>query len=139
MRWYILRTLLLKEVLRHAADRGGIFLALLLIGAALLLSLFGKDEAQGGPFIGGVRKCYVDYWEDGPWIDHLFRHPPETDLKIRFRHASQLPTDERGVIVYEQSTGALQVRVSGKDEAGRSRYQVMLWAPGKDPAVMAPY
>ena len=54
MRWYILRTLLHKEALRHMADRGAIFLAMLLLGLALILSLFGKDVSDTGPMIGGV-------------------------------------------------------------------------------------
>src|ERR1043166_7654309 len=86
MRWYIIRTLLHKEALRHLANRGGIALALLLVVAALLLSVFGKGEAQAGSFLGGVQHCFVDYWQAGPWIDHLRDNvPDELRAHIRFR------------------------------------------------------
>jgi hypothetical protein len=140
MRWYILRTLLEKEALRHLADRGGIFLALLLIAATLILSFFGRGEAQAADLGGGaVRECYVDYWDrQCEWIAHLRRNRP-AGLKIRFRHVSQVDVDERGVIYYPQSTGAIQVRTDGENEHGRTRFRVMYWHPGKDPAVLAPY
>lgn len=140
MRWYIVRTLLLKDILRHLAERGAIFLMFLLIAAMLLLTLFGNDEANGGPLLGGVRECYVDYWEkESPWIDYLWRHPPKTKLNVKFRTADQIPTDDHGVYVYQQSTGAIQVWLNGSDESGRPRYRILLWHPGKDPAVLAPY
>ncbi len=46
MRWYIIRILLQKEFHRHLADRGSLALALLLVVAALLLSLFGKSGGE---------------------------------------------------------------------------------------------
>src|SRR5438105_10952676 len=140
MRWYILRTLLHKEALRHIADRGGIFLALLLIGAALLLSLFGKDNPDAAPMIGGVKACEIDYWEpNSAWIDHLRSHKPVQPLFVRFRPERSLIIGRDGNIVYEQNFCAIQVRLNGKDATGNNRYLVMCWYPGKDPAVMAPY
>ena len=44
MRWYILQALLVKEWRRHLANRGGIALALLLVAAAVLLSVFAPEE-----------------------------------------------------------------------------------------------
>ncbi len=141
MRWYILRTLLHKEALRHLADRGGIFLALLLIGASLMLSLFGKEDAAAGPMIGGVKRCWVDCWEplDSPWITYLRSHRPAASLHILFRPSSNLPTGQDGNIEYAQSDGAIQIRVSGRDQAGQPRYHIMVWYPGKDPTVLTPY
>lgn len=138
MRWYIIRTLLLKEVLRHLADRGAIFLALLLVGASLLISLFGKEDTQGVSMIGGVKVCYVDYWEGGPWIEHLRAHKPEKFLNVRFRPAESFLEHENDVIVYQQNAGAIQIRVNGQDEQGNTRYLIWLWHPG-DPAALAPY
>ena len=45
-RWHILRALLHKEVLRLLANRGAIALALLLIVAALLISLLRMPSAE---------------------------------------------------------------------------------------------
>ncbi len=39
MRWHILKTLLWKEALRHASNRGGLMLAALLVTASLVLSV----------------------------------------------------------------------------------------------------
>lgn len=140
MRWYILRTLLHKEALRHIADRGGIFLALLLIGAALLLSLFGKDNGETASMIGGVKECWVDYWEpNSNWVEYLRQHKPTPTLPVRFRPESRFVVGRDGNIVYPQSVGSIQIRVNGKDKAGRPRYRIMVWYPGKDPGVMAAY
>src|SRR5262245_43023859 len=95
LRWYILRTLLQKEVRRHLANRGGIALVLLLIVASLLLSVTGNGDGGGGPsLVGGVKRCYIDYWERDDWIVHLMDHvPPELAEQVRFRNApSRAPT-----------------------------------------------
>jgi len=46
MRFYIVRALLKKELRRHVANRGGIALALLMIVAAVLLSVFNPTAAD---------------------------------------------------------------------------------------------
>src|SRR3954468_20420771 len=84
MRWYILRTLLYKEVLRHLANRGGIALALLLVVAALLLSVFQGREGQASGFAPGVQVCFVDYWEEDALVAHLRQHRP-ADLREHLR------------------------------------------------------
>jgi hypothetical protein len=138
MRWHILKTLLHKELLRHAANRGGIALALLLVVAALLLSLFGKDESPASALTGGVYYCFVDYWDDGPWVQHLRGHvPPEMQRQVKFRHVSGVPTQD-GRIVYPPGTGAIQMRTAGRDERG-PRYKVCFWHPGKDGFGLAPF
>ena len=85
MRWHIIRTLLHKEILRNVANRGGIALALLLVVAAMLLSFFGREQSQAGGLIGGVQLCYVDYFQDSPWVEHLRQHvPPEMRDQLPF-------------------------------------------------------
>jgi hypothetical protein len=132
MRWHILRTLFRKEVLRHAANRGGLVLVLLLVAASMLLSFFGHTDAGGG-LTPGVQLCYIDYAEDGPFVAHLRSGIP-ADLRdeIRFRPLAQARTDKNGTIVYPQGTGAIQLRPS----AGGLR--VCFWHPG-DRAAMAPF
>lgn len=139
MRWYILRTLLIKEAHRHLADRGGIFLALLLIGASLLMSLFGRSDAQEKQFFGGVQLCYLDYGEDSPWIRHLIENLPAPELKIKPRSERSVVRNEQGIIVYPENTGAIQIHTDGADSAGRPRYLINFWFPGKDPRVLDPY
>jgi hypothetical protein len=136
-RWSILRTLLYKEAMRHLANRGGLVLALLLIVAALLLSLFRKSDSASDAAGFGVRYCFVDYWEDSPWLQHLRRHvPEELSGQIQFRPASRAPT-QGGTIVYPAAAGAIQIRPNGQTDSG-PRYVVWTWQPA-DAAGMAPF
>jgi hypothetical protein len=138
MRWYILRTLLYKELLRHVANRGGIALALLLVVAALLLSFFGQRDGQPGSLMGGVQRCYVDYWDDGPWIDHLRQSlPVDWRQQIKFRPVGQVPA-VGGYLVYPPGTGAIQIRPNGQDERGPC-YKVCFWHPDANGSELAPY
>ena len=131
MRWYIVRILLQKECLRQLADRGSLALALLLVVAALLLSVFGKGGGEPTGLVGGVNTCFVDYWESDAWVEHLRASVPD-DLKrqLVFRPCAGLPT-QGNVIVYPPGSGAIQVRNSGP------QCQVLFWHPGKDTAALA--
>jgi hypothetical protein len=80
MRWSVLKTLLHKELLRHAANRGGLVLMMLLVVFALLLSVFGGSTAAGGAIAAAVQRCYVDFAVDSPLVAHLRRNVP-ADLK----------------------------------------------------------
>jgi hypothetical protein len=142
MRWHIIRTLLVKEWLRHLADRGGFFLAALLIVATLLLSLFRKTDARSAGFVAGVKVCYVIWYDRSEeyrhWINHLIMHPL-AEPKVRFVAAGSMPTDETGEILYEQSTAAVEVRPMPQPGGQRTRYQVIFRYPGKDASVLAPF
>jgi hypothetical protein len=134
MRWRVLRTLLHKEALRHLANRGGLALVLLVVVAALLLSSFGGGPAQ--VLLPGVRLCYVDYWEDGPLVEHLRDNvPPELAAQVHFRPAAQVPTDAGGTLLYAHGAGAIQLRPG--DGPGRNR--VWFWHPGGDGDGLAPF
>jgi hypothetical protein len=127
-RWAILRTLIHKEALRHLANRGGIALALLLVVAALLLSLFRKNDAGTEALAGGVQHCFIDYWEEGPWLEHLKRNvPAELRGRVQFRPAARAPTQD-GNIVYPAGAGAIQIRPERQTESG-PRYKVWFWQP----------
>src|SRR5262245_29534054 len=90
LRWYIVRTLLYKEVHRQLANKGGLVLAALLVVAALLMSLFHREGEAPGILAGGVEHCFVDYWEDDDWVQHLKGHvPPELKRRVRFRPVSE--------------------------------------------------
>jgi hypothetical protein len=135
MRWHILRVLLHKEALRHLANRGGLVLLLLLVAAALLLSFGGHGAGPAAGLTPGVRRCYVDYWQDGPFIDHLRANvPDELRDSVRFRPLSQVSADAGGRIVYPQNTGAIQIR-----NQGDPGLRVQFWQPGGDGSALAPY
>jgi hypothetical protein len=135
-RWHILRTLVVKELLRHLANRGGLALLLLLVVASLLLTLFGGGTSAGG-LTGGARRCCVDFWEDGPLVRHLRRHvPDELKEQVVFRPAAAAQTDGNGILVYPQGTGAIQLRPLPGDRAG---FKAWFWHPGEDGAALAPF
>src|SRR5436305_329059 len=138
MRWYILRTLLHKELLRHLANRGGLALLFLLIVAAMLLSLFGKPTAGAGGLNAPLQICYIDCWENSAWVEHLKETvPPELAPQIQFRSKNQIQTD-RDLIVYRANCGAIQLRLDPDMGLG-THYLVWIWYPGPDADIMAPY
>ena len=73
MRWHILKTLLHKEALRHATNRGGLALAGLLVTASLLLAALNPAAEQDKPatLVGGVHHCLIWYDEENDWVRHL--------------------------------------------------------------------
>ena len=128
MRWYIIRTLLHKEWLRHLANKGGLVMMLLLVCAAMLLAFFGKR--QGLPanpqLVAGVHVCYVDYWDHSPWIEHWIEHlkssvPPELERRVRFRPPTRSATlrmarkPTRGAPAPFKSTVATRQRLPDPD------------------------
>jgi hypothetical protein len=138
MRWSILRTLLHKEALRHLANRGGIVLVLLLVVASMLLSFFGNGSAAGqAGLLSGVQLCYVDYAENTPLVEHLRANvPAEMVHAIRFRSLADVPTNERGQIVYPHNTGAIQLR---RASAPNALVKAWFWHPGSDSSSLAPF
>jgi hypothetical protein len=137
MRWSILKTLLHKELLRHLANRGGLVLMVLLVVFALLLSLFGGGTGAGAAIASGVQRCYIDHAAAGPLVEHLRSHlPDELKEQVKFRRLQDVPTNSEGVIVYAQSTGAIQIRPSPD---GNDGFLVWLWHPGEHGGALAPY
>jgi hypothetical protein len=127
MRWYIIRTLLWKEVQRQRVNRGGLALACLLIVAALLLNFFSKNGAQASSLSGGLNACYIDCWREDAWVQHLRDHAP-ADLagKVVFRNISQLGGEGR--LVYPPDCGAIQMRLI-QGENGRVQRRICMWTP----------
>jgi hypothetical protein len=139
MRWHILRTLLLKEMLRHRANRASLTLLVLLLGAGLFLAFFHSGKGLAGGLASGLSRCYVDYWKTGPLLRHLQDHVPD-DLgeRIVFRDVREAQTNGQGQIVYPENTGAIQIR-QGLDNPSPGRLQVLFWHPGTDRAALAPF
>src|SRR5829696_247432 len=133
MRWHILKTLLHKEALRHATNRGGLALAGLLVTASLLLAALNPaGEKSSSSLVGGVHHCFVHHEVDGPWIDHLRQKlPPELKRHILFRKLDAPPGK---TVMYPTGTGAFQIRTSPS-----GGYLVALWYPPGDRSEMAVY
>jgi hypothetical protein len=138
MRWSIIRVLLQKEILRQAANRGGIALGVLLVVASLLMTLFSNHNSQLGGLPSGVDTCFIDYWQDDGWVQHLRNNVP-SDLapQIQFRHESQAQRSG-GLLVYAAHTGAIQMRVRRSDD-GKTQTKIWVWYPDSDGSALAPY
>jgi hypothetical protein len=134
MRCHILITLLHKEARRHLCSRAGLAFAGLLVLASAGLALLGKGYDVFLP--GNVDACFVDYWQDGPWIEHLRGSvPPELERHIKFRAIEQVAAAGE-TIYYPAGAGAIQVRGAGDGHSGHG-CKVWIWYPGTHRTVMA--
>ncbi len=144
MRWYIIKALLVKELQRHLANRGGIALGLLLITGAVLLSVFaprGQDKSVGAGLVGGVNHCFVEYERQSTLITHLMENvPPEMVQRIHFRDIKRAET-KNGYIVYPVGAGGLQIREIRPENTPNNQYtiNVSVWHPDGDPGALSPY
>jgi hypothetical protein len=150
MRWYILRALLRKEFARHLANRGGIALALLLVAAAVLLSVFAPPEsaAAGTGMVGGVHRCFIEFESPRALVKHLQENvPPELKAQVVFR---QIDKNAIGSLLpRETGTGSIQVTLrddprepaAGPGGASKTRpvLDVHVWYPEGSPEAMASY
>ncbi|MBM3981938.1 MAG: ABC transporter permease [Planctomycetes bacterium] len=138
MRWYILRALLKKEFARHLANRGGIALALLLIAAAGLLSVFAPQQAAGNgtDMVGGVHHCYIEFDRATPLVKHLdANQPPELKSALRFEKIDPVAI---GTLIQRQpGTGSIQVTT--RFEGTKPVLEVHVWHPDGQPEAMAAY
>ncbi|HET6572046.1 MAG TPA: ABC transporter permease, partial [Fimbriiglobus sp.] len=126
---------------RHLANRGGIALALLLIVAAVMLSLFnpgtGGGDVGGGGLVGGVHRCIVHYNQDDAFVADLRASVP-ADLRPQVRFDRLDPQDVDGLITYPPGTGAIQIwRHDANGRAVGRTFRV--WHPPGNPGAMAPY
>ena len=140
MRWRILKTLLQKEALRHATNRGGLALAGLLITASLLLAALNPAAEDDKPamLVGGVHHCIVWYDEQDDWVSYLEAHKPAgMNANILFyviRPRAEL--DEH--LKYDTGTGGIEIRQMPAVD-GRPKYRVNVRYPAGDRAGMAAY
>ncbi|MFO0806190.1 MAG: ABC transporter permease [Gemmataceae bacterium] len=142
MRLHIIRALVDKEFARHLANRGGIALALLLVAAAVLLSVFAPEETAGNAggtgMVGGVHHCFLEFDRPTPLIKHLQANvPKELAEQIKFRETGNAD-DVNGLVIYPVGTGAIKLRQIL--EAGKPTVlQVDVWHPEGDRNALAPY
>ena len=140
MRWYILRTLLHKEALRHATNRGGLALAGLLVSASLLLAALnpGSEEDRATTLIGGVHHCIVRYDADSDWVKHLDQHRPAGLRSNVIFDPITVPIGPDDHIKYESGVGGIEIRtVTGPGD--QPTYRVWIRYPEGDRAGMAVY
>jgi hypothetical protein len=140
MRWYILKTLLYKEALRHATNRGGLMLAALLVTASLVLAVMNPVGDQSSPLMGGIHHCFIHVDdENSAWVQHLQQNVPASLKKhILFETMDSTLGPDR-VITYPTGPGAIQIRTSPADSGSVPHYLVWVWHPSADRAGMAVY
>src|SRR3954469_6910129 len=140
MRWRILRTLLHKEALRHATNRGGLALAGLLVTASLLLAALNPAGEHDKPatLVGGIHHCIVWYDQEDEWVAHLADHVPPSLRANIFIQAirPQVGLDQH--LKYETGTGGIELRAMPAAD-GSHRYRVYVRYPEGDRAGMAVY
>lgn len=142
MRLYILRALLLKELRRHVANRGGIALAALLVVAALLLSVFNPTAADGGgsaggDLVGGVHRCFLEFDRETPFVTKLKDRIPD-NLRAAVVPRQVRPEALDGVVPYPPGTGAIRIR-ERPPGGGPRAFEFEVWHPPGDPGAMAAY
>lgn len=128
-----LQALIGKDVHRLLRHRGAALMAILLAAAALLVSSAERHTgAPGSP--QAVLTFWVDYWADSPWIEHLRRSVP-VDLadRIRFRCECDIPTDRQGILQYERSEAAVQIRNA------EPRWAIWFWHSGTDTSAITAF
>ncbi len=140
MRIYILRALLTKELRRHVANRGGIALAVLMVAAAVLLSVFNPTTADsgtaGGDLVGGVHHCYIESNPETDVTQKLKeRVPPALKSQIVFRNR---PPESVNAVVSD-APGTCCIRINLLKRDGRAILEFEIWHPPGDPGAVAPY
>lgn len=147
MRWYVLRTLVHKELLRLLNNRGGLAMAGVIVLAAVLAAAFG-DASFSTSMVTGGTQCIIDHWEDDDWVAHLRDNvPPHLADRVRFRSLA----GKEGAIGYPLGAVGIQIRPWDDDptqaEAEASepsppaadRFRVWVWYPDPDGAAAAPF
>jgi hypothetical protein len=138
MHWPIIHTLIGKELLRLAGNRGALAVAGLLLTCGLLLAVLDPANPTGGAG-GRLQTFWVDSWQDSPWVEYLRANvPPELRDQVRFRRVSDIPTDRHGTLQYGRGEGAVQLRPLATD-GSLARTKVWFWYAGDDASVLAPY
>ena len=112
MRWHILKTLLHKEALRHATNRGGLALAGLLVTASLLLAALNPAAERDKPatIVGGIHHCRIWYDEDSGWLRHLEANVPPALKGNVFFHAIPGNVGPDDHLKYATGVGGIEVR-----------------------------
>ncbi len=139
MRWYIIRALLKKELQRHVANRGGIVLAVLMIVAAVLLSVFNPTTVDsgtaGGDLVGGIHHCYIETNMAGLNTTLEGRVPPALKAQILFRMRDPVSVNA----LVSDAPGTCCIRLNHKTVDGREHLEIAVWHPPGDSGAVAPY
>jgi len=113
IRMGIVRILVNQQARRLLKNPAAIMLLVLTVSIALLVSTGGFFKPQPGPSQSDTRYWLI-YDVDGPWIEHLREHAPETP-RLRFleRDSVQFPLP--------RSVEAIEVQMSPTEDSEQSR------------------
>ena len=140
MRFYIIRALLKKELRRHVANRGGIALAVLMIVAAVLLSVFNPTQADGGgspggDLVGGVHRCYVVESKPNGKFTRLLKDRVPPALKSNVILEPQTPETITGLM--KAVPGTCCIWLNQKARGDREVLEIDIWHPPGQPGAVA--
>jgi hypothetical protein len=153
MRCHVLITLLHQEARRRLINRGGLVFVLALV--VLSAGMTFVSTGTGFALASQVKICFVDYWHDGPWVEHLRGNlPQELEGQIQFRAIEQVAAAGE-TIYYPAGAGAIQIRAAGDGISGdgpelwicdrgrgmaaacdSGRCKVWIWYPGTNESGM---
>ena len=129
----ILRTLIRKDASRLAKNTPAVMLLGLMVLLAVLLDsgIVSQPEAENQ-----MSTCWLVYWNDGPWVDHLRERIPP-GLPIRIVDQRKMPRDSAGIRYPAGQTG-IELRHDGRGNPEGDSLRVLYRYPGDDPAVLWP-
>lgn len=91
-RWFVIRTLLYKEVLRYRYNWGLLVMIVALLSLSALVGLSARLNKLPGQAGASVSTCYVlvpPGATNAAWAAHLRGHPPDGDLRIEYRSCNE--------------------------------------------------
>jgi len=127
----MIRILLRRECRRLLKNPSAIMLVGLLIAISLLIATGGKEPK-------GEMQCWVVYWQESDWIDHLKSMRPERE-HIRIEPVSSF-RQAGDQLIYPRNSCAIEIRPPRSDSRdGSAPIRIHYRFPGKDPNVLMPY
>jgi ABC-type transport system involved in multi-copper enzyme maturation permease subunit len=136
VRPHILRILLGKELRRFKKNPTAIMLFGLLTLIAVLMAA-GAPRPDAGKSATQPATCWVVYWEQSPWIEHLQQRLPD-QLPVRIVSESRIPRvgDE---LLYPPGDCAIEVYANVPDREGILHSRIRYRYSGADETMLWPY
>jgi ABC-type multidrug transport system permease subunit len=87
-RWYILRTLLYKEILRYRYNWGLLIVVIALLALSGLVAVSSRFKGLPGQAGARIDQCNIYYYKGdatAEWVAHLKKHPPTFTHRIHYQ------------------------------------------------------
>lgn len=143
LRWYIIRTLLYKEVLRYRYNWGLLVMVAALLALAGLISISARKEKLPGQEELAINKCDIYFRpnsRDAAWAEYLHEHPPSFKCTVRFLETE--PSADSPRLNSETMAVELQAPSARPGTAAAPAeevWKVRYWRVDKSEVPIAPY